>query len=364
MEKPIGVGIIGITPGKGWAAVAHVPALRALPDYKLAALSTSRMESAIAAGAAFGVDAVFDNAGDLARHPDVDLVVVTVKVPHHFELVSAALDAGKMVYSEWPLGNGLDESIRMANRSAELGIRTVVGLQARLSATIRYVHDLVRDGYVGEVLSTSLIGSGMSWGAEMGSDFEYVADHRNGATMLSIPQSHTLDALCAVLGEFTEVSATQAQRRDRVALTGTDRVIDMTSPDQVAFSGVLSNGAVASVHYRGGQSLGTNLLWEINGSKGDLRLTADTGHGQFAAYTLEGGRVGGDSFGKLTVPEDYHSTIGVRGPAENVANVYAALARDLASGTHTAPDFAHAVVRHRMIDAIERSAREGVRVAL
>lgn len=32
-ERTLGVGIIGVRPVRGWAAIAHIPALRALPDF-------------------------------------------------------------------------------------------------------------------------------------------------------------------------------------------------------------------------------------------------------------------------------------------------------------------------------------------
>src|SRR5204863_5220693 len=102
-ESTLGVGIIGVSPHRGWAATAHIPALRALPNYEIRALSTHRAESARAAGVAFGVDAVFSDHQQLVTQPDIDLVAVTVKVPHHRELVSAALAAGKAVHCEWPL---------------------------------------------------------------------------------------------------------------------------------------------------------------------------------------------------------------------------------------------------------------------
>ena len=38
---PIGVGIIGASPDRGWAMAAHIPALRALPAYDFRALSLS-----------------------------------------------------------------------------------------------------------------------------------------------------------------------------------------------------------------------------------------------------------------------------------------------------------------------------------
>ena len=96
----LGVGIIGVNPAWGWAATAHIPALRALPNYEIRALSATSPEAARAAGEAFAVAAVFSHHDELVAQPDVDIVAVTVKVPHHRELVSAALAAGKAVYCE------------------------------------------------------------------------------------------------------------------------------------------------------------------------------------------------------------------------------------------------------------------------
>src|SRR2546430_1560951 len=92
------VGIIGVSPIRGWATTAHIPALRALPNYEIVALSAHSAQSARAAGQEFGVSAVFSDHEQLVAQPGVDVVAVTVKVPHHRELVSAGLAAGKAVY--------------------------------------------------------------------------------------------------------------------------------------------------------------------------------------------------------------------------------------------------------------------------
>src|SRR6059058_968321 len=147
IESTLGVGIIGVSPVRGWAATAHVPALRALPHYEIRALSGHTAESARAAGEAFGVSAVFSDHEQLVTRPDIDLVAVTVKVPHHRELVSAALVAGKAVYCEWPLGRDLDDARAMAALAAEQRVRTVVGLQARQAPAIEHVQKLLSDGY-------------------------------------------------------------------------------------------------------------------------------------------------------------------------------------------------------------------------
>src|SRR5207253_2503615 len=163
--KRIRVGIIGANPDRGWAAQAHIPALRSLgDDFEITALSTTRRESADAASTLFGVPAAFDNHQELVNSPAVDVVAVTVKVPYHLELATAALEAGKAVYCEWPLGNGLNEAEMLAALAQQQGVLAVAGLQARSAPAVAYVRDLIEQGYVGEVLSTTLVGSGMGWG--------------------------------------------------------------------------------------------------------------------------------------------------------------------------------------------------------
>src|SRR5207247_4153157 len=119
----LGVGIIGVSPMRGWAATAHIPALRSLPNYEIRALSASSAESARGAGEAFGVSTVFSDHKQLVAQRDVDVVAVTVKVPHHRERVSAPSAAGKAVYCEWPLGRDLDDAQAMAELAAEEGAR-------------------------------------------------------------------------------------------------------------------------------------------------------------------------------------------------------------------------------------------------
>src|SRR5438477_1705093 len=157
-KSTLGVGIIGVSPVWGWATTAHIPALRALPNYEIRALSTRSAESARAVGKMFNVGAVYSDHQQLVIQPDVDVVAVTVKVPHHQELVSAALAAGKAVYCEWPLGRDLDDAGAMAVLAADQGVRTVVGLQARQAPAIGFIQELLGDGYGGGVLSTTMVG--------------------------------------------------------------------------------------------------------------------------------------------------------------------------------------------------------------
>ena len=352
-NKPVGVGIVGLSANGGWAAGAHVPALREIEGYELRGLSASTPESSKAAGSQFDVPLVFDNATDLAEHPDIDLVVVTVKVPYHDELVKPALQAGKRVLCEWPLAADPARASELNGLAG--GVRTAVGLQARSAPPLRYLRDLIADGYVGEVLGTTLTGTGGAWGATYETYSKYLLDAANGATLLSIPFGHTVDALTMVLGDITELTSTSATRRPEVRHSQTGEPAAMTSPDQIAITARLESGAVASVHMRGGRSRAANFYWEINGTDGDIVVKAPQGAVWMSPITLHGGRGDDTELAELPVPARYEHVLAGRSaePAYNVGHAY----WDLLQDNSEVPDFAHAVRLHELLAQISSHHR-------
>jgi predicted dehydrogenase len=363
----LGVGIVGVSPTRGWAAAAHIPALRALPNYEVRALSARSAESADAAGKAFGVSAVFSDHEELVTRPDVDVVAVTVKVPHHRELVTAALAAGKAVFCEWPLGRDIDDARAMAELADEQDVRTAVGLQGRQAPAIEYVQQLLGDGYVGEVLSTTVVGVSIP-GHTVVQANAYMLDGSNGANLLTIAVGHSLDTLNYLLGEFADLSAVSGLRRPLIAIEETGEQLVKTAADQIAVIGTLASGATASVHVREAVAGGTGFLWEINGSDGTLRVTAEAPLPGIFPLTVAGAR-GQNQLTELAVPAaltaKWPALAGLQGgPAFNVGRAYAAFAADIDGGTHTVPDFADAVRRHQVIAAVEASAASGLRVQL
>src|SRR5439155_26533199 len=341
----LGVGIVGVSPIRGWAATAHIPALHALPNYEIRALSAHNAESARAAGEVFGVSAVFSDHEQLVTQPDIDVVAVTVKAPHHRALVSAALAAGKAVYCEWPLGLDLDDARAMADLSASHQVRTIVGLQARQAPAVEFVRQLIADGYVGEVLSTTMIGLSVA-GEVIAQPNVYMLNGSNGANLLTVPLGHSLDTMSHVLGEFTFLSAVSAVRRPLIIAEQTREQIRKTAVDQIAVIGTLGSGATASLHIREAVAGGTGFLWEINGTDGTLRITADAALPEIFPLTVAGARGGGEP-AELAVPaaltQKWPALTSLDGaPAFNVGRAYAAFAADFDNGTQTVPDFADA----------------------
>jgi len=134
MADTIRTGIVGATVtqgGSGWGANAHVPALHLLPDYTLQAVCTAHEDTAQASKATFDAVHAFHDIDAMAQHPEIDLVVVCVRVPGHKDLVMAGLHANKVVCCEWPLGATLAEAQEMATCAKARGLKTMVGLQAR-----------------------------------------------------------------------------------------------------------------------------------------------------------------------------------------------------------------------------------------
>jgi predicted dehydrogenase len=363
----IRVGIVGLNPHWGWARAAHVPALRALPDFEITAVCTTRQESADAAARHFNIPHAFDDPTTLAQHPEVDLVAVTVKVPDHERPVLAALDAGKHVYCEWPLGRTTAEAETMLERARHANVRHMVGLQAHGSPVINYVRDLIADGYVGRVLSATMLASSPVFGAATNREGAYIARRDSGATLLSIHGGHSIEAFCLCLGEFRDLSSVVARQFDETTIAETGERLAKDSPDQIAVAGVLESGAVATIHVQGGTMRATGLWLEINGMDGDLILSSPAGGVQISELTLRGARkehTAASPLPEMAVPDHYREVPAAvpAGPALNVAQQYARLAESIRNGTPAMPDFEAAVVRHRMLDAIQRAANTGARV--
>ena len=362
MTTKIRVGIVGVSPDRGFASIAHIPALQALPDYEIIALCTTRQDSADAAANHFGIPLAFADSAELARHPQVDLVTVAVKVPDHFAPVMAAIDAGKHVYCEWPLGRNTDEAVRMRDAAAAKGICHVVGLQGQVAPAIAYAKDLIAQGTIGRVRAATMITSAAGWGAAI--DRAYQADRANGANLFTITGGHCLDALCHCLGEFRELSAFVVSQRDSIPLQGTGEIVAKTSPDQLVVQGIVGDGAIVSFQVRGGMARGSEFLFEIHGEEGDLALSATSRISmQRQELTLQGGRGKDKNMADLAIPEAYRFVPASlsRASPYNVGQVYAKLADSIRTGTKAGPGFDAAITRHRLLDRIVKASETGLK---
>jgi predicted dehydrogenase len=359
-KLPIRVGLIGAST-TGWGRLAHLPAIATIPGLEVTAVSTTRLESAQQTAAEFGIGEAYDDPDQLITSDSVDLVIVAVRVEHHLELLRKVAEAGKPVYSEWPSGSDLQQTRTLRDAFRSRGLPAITGLQARSAPAVRHLRDLVHDGYVGRVLSTTLVGASPSWGDVVDPRNAYLQDDSLGGTMMTIPFGHTVDAVCHVLGQFESIAGMTAIQQPVVRLEGTDSTVTKTTPDQLLVSGRLSSGAMISIHYVGGRTAGAPLHWQIDGTQGTLVVTAPSSSMQLSPITIRGAGRGSDTLQELDVPRSYVRADASLSPAAaSVAEALLVMADDLRSGSRLAPTFDDAVARKKMLQALRRAADTGI----
>ena len=359
MANKIRLGFVGANVSSTWSSQSHFPALLASPDVKLTAVCTSRPESAEEARQAFGAKLAFHDFRTMVLSPEIDAVAVVVRVPSHYEPTKAAIEAGKHVYTEWPLGRTTAEAEELATLARAKGVQTVVGLQSRVSPALLYIKELIDTGYVGEVLSCQV--TTMRDGAlERPSSRNWNLDASQGANTLTIVNGHVIDALRMVLGNFTRVACMVTTQVQQIYETDTQQLVDVTSPDNVRVSGQLERGAAASVHVGAVPWAGSGFRMEIYGREGTLVTTGSVSSQRGEMLRVQGAK-GSHELKDLTIPERfvYVPDDFPRGDPFNVGQMYALFAEAIRTGQSRLPTFDTAVDLHRFLDTIKQASDTG-----
>ena len=361
-STPIRVGIVG---AGNWAEYGHIPALKLLPEYTITAVHSRDQEKADAVAARHGIAFATNSLEALVTHPEVDLVLVLNPAPSHAEAVRTTIAAGKDVYSEWPLTPTTAASKELLELAQGAGVRHLAGLQRRLGADYRYVHDLLAEGYIGELRSLRLHVSVEYFQKERPASLYFTVPEGNFSSLLSIYGGHFLDAVFTNVGQPDSLQALTVNQFKEVTLIETGETLPHTLADQVILSGTFPNGAVYSVHLEAGKRNNFGMQLDLTGSTGDLKIWNRTSFGD-AFNVIEGAQGNAQTMEVLQVPTSYDwlppNTLG--GSQRELASLYAAHARDVRDGTSTAPTFADALAMHGLLDQIDLSNRTGQRAAL
>ena len=91
-------------------------------DVKVAALCDLIRSRAEQAAEKYGIEKIYDTMYELFEDPEIDIVLNLTRPYQHFEVSKAALNAGKHVYSEKPLGAELSEGIELVRIAEEKGL--------------------------------------------------------------------------------------------------------------------------------------------------------------------------------------------------------------------------------------------------
>ena len=214
MTKRLKVAVVGASISNSpdgrerFAIRAHLPALQKLSAlYELTAVCTTKMETATETARRFGVPHAFDNVERmLSELPEIDVVCVCVRPVVHYQVVMAALRAGKHVYCEQPLGVSTAQAQEMYELARAKGVRTVVGHQHHYDPAVLQMADMVKSGYIGAPLtfnSTYIVSN-------------HIAPRPGHRTWLfqqeasghpGFRSAHPMERIISVLGDVSEVCA-------------------------------------------------------------------------------------------------------------------------------------------------------------
>lgn len=154
MDREIGIGVIGM----GWMGRVHTAAYRRLPEHfpnlgvrprllMAADVSEDRRRHA----ERIGFETTTEDWRAVVDDPRVEVVNVTLPNAMHREVALAALEAGKHVWVEKPVGRGVEDTAAVAEAAARAGVVTGVGFCYRFAPAVQHARALIEAGAIGEV---------------------------------------------------------------------------------------------------------------------------------------------------------------------------------------------------------------------
>ncbi len=360
--KKINVGIIG---AGNWAEYGHIPALKLLDEYSIKAIFSRDPAKADEVAQRHGIELAFSDLQKMVNHPDIDLILVLTPAPQHAEGIEAAIQAGKAVYSEWPLTHSTLLSKDLLSKANKAGVRHLTGLQRRLAPEYRYIKDLLAEGYIGELRSVRLHISVEYFKQLRTKGLYYTVPAENHSSLLDIYGGHYFDVLFQTFGQPESLVGLTLNQFKTVKFIETGEEWPHSGPDQVVVSGNLKGGAIYTVHLEAGKNNNYGMQLDIGGSLGDLKLTNVTSFGE-PFSVLEGAQGEGQPLLTLHTPRSYHwlPSNKLGSSVVELATLYAAYANDVNTGSSTTPTFSDAIAMHEFIDNVELSNKLGSRITL
>lgn len=192
----IKIALVGLSANAraSWASIAHLPYLvspRGKERFTIVALLNSSVEAARAAITHFGLPSSTRAYGDpasLAADTDIDLVVSNTRADTRLESIGPSLQAGRAVFSEWPLASNAAAAEELATLAQN---KTVMGLQGSWSPPVRKLAAVISSGKIGKVLSSEVWAStGMIDGVVVPAPLRFFFESDVGATLYKIEVGH------------------------------------------------------------------------------------------------------------------------------------------------------------------------------
>jgi len=339
-----------------------------LPPIELAAVCTSRPETAQQAAHDGGYRAWFTEAAELIRQPEVTVVDCSLPNVAHKSVILAAIAAGKPVYCEKPLALNGAEAREIARAAANADVPIGMTFNYRFVPALLRAHELIQEGALGAVyrFRAEYLHTGyqdpqrpLSWRLDRA---------KSGGGALVDLGAHVIDLVRHLLGDFATV---QAQTRTYITERPVKRGASATGPvtvDDAAWLNIrLQSGALGTLEVsRFATGTLDDLRLEICGERGALRFSLMDGNWlDWFDATRQGGPHGGDrGWTRLETVQRYPGAVipparSILGwPRTHAENQYAFL-KAIAARQPPQPNVTDGLRTQLILDAAYASAEHG-----
>ncbi len=137
--------------GAGFVGPLHVEAVRRLGYVEVVALAASSQESARAKADRLSIERAYSSYQELLADPLVEVVHICTPNYLHYPVVMAALEAGKHVICDKPLGMTQVEARQMRDRAREARVVNAVVFNYRFNALVQQARVMVARGDIGQL---------------------------------------------------------------------------------------------------------------------------------------------------------------------------------------------------------------------
>jgi len=362
---------VGVLGAGAWARGAHLPGYRRDPRCRVVAVADTVIDRARDAAREFDIPTATVDAGELLRRDDIDLVDVCTPSHTHFELASSALEAGKHVLCEKPVAYDYRDTRRLADLARSKGLKTKVGLTFRYSPAMRYMRELIADGFIGTPFIFNGYEQNSQWLDPMNPLRQVDPDADQSVLQVSSLEGYgapIIDLAHLFVGaDLSQVVGTMRNFIPERMVRATNRMMRMNIDDGDIFLGEFANGALCSIQ-TSFVTIGNypGIEARVYGSRGALicRLVEEEG----IAETLRAATPDQVEFRELDIPARCYPPGGARTESWRTlfyANLVSSFITEiLDDGPSNEGGFADGAWVQEVINAVERSFRERRWVAL
>ncbi len=363
-ERPeqVGVGVLGAGT---WARAAHLPGFRRDRRCRLVAIADPEIARAREAAKDFDIPTATADHRELLQRDDIDIIDVCTPSHTHFELAWAALEAGKHVLCEKPVAYNFRDTRRAAALARANNLKTKLGFTFRYAPALRYMRELVAEGFVGTPFIFNGYEQNSQW-LDPNTPLRQVDPAADPAILhvssLEGYGAPIIDIAHLLVGaDLAQVVGTMRNFIPERMVRATGRMMRMNIDDGDIFLGEFVNGALCSVqtsfvtvgNYPGIEA-------RLYGSKAALicRLVEENG----VCESLQVATADQVEFRPLPVPERFYPEGGHSRESWRTL-FYANLVRSfidevLAEGPENEGDFADGAWVQEVINGVEQSFRE------